>query len=454
MEQSLNLQLGQKLAMTVQLQQAISILQLSAQDLRALIDNEYLENPALEMDEHDGDTDTIEKVTDQFSFDDISALANYLGDETAATSSVVRDDVKQSFEAVAVIKQTLEEALEEQVNMTFSNANERGIAQYIIGSINDNGYLTCTLQEIAAALKRSENEIENVLTIIQTFEPDGIGARNLQECLTIQAKQQGIYHGLVAEILDHYLDEIASLHYKNIADKLGCLPSDIQLAVDIIRSLNPKPGLAFGSEQSDYIVPDVVVRKIDNEYIVLVNDYGIPRLNINSAYKNASDFDNDTKKYIEGRVNSAAWLIKSIEQRRTTLYNVVSQIVRLQREFFDKGPKFIKPMLMKTVADCIEVHESTVSRSVANKYVETPHGVMSLKSFFNANLSANGEELVASQVKAKIKAFIEQEDTKKPLSDQQLSELLKAEDMNISRRTVMKYREQLGFLSSVKRKRY
>lgn len=454
MEQSLSLQLGQKLAMTMQLQQAISILQLSAQDLRTLIDHEYLENPALEMDENDVESDTREKITDQFSFEDISALAHYLGDETAATNSVVRDDLQQSFEAVAVIKQTLEEVLEEQVNMTFSRAYEREIAEYIVGSINDKGYLTCTIQEIATAMKRSESEIGQVLQIIQTFEPEGIGARNLQECLTIQAKQQAIYQGLVAEILDYYLDEIANLHYKNIADKLGCLPSDIQLAVDIIRSLNPKPGLAFGSEQSDYIVPDVVVRKIDDEYIVMVNDYGIPRLNINSAYKNASDFDHETKKYIEGCVNSAAWLIKSIEQRRSTLYNVVCEIVRLQIEFFDKGQKFIKPMLMKTVADQIDVHESTVSRSVANKYVETPHGVMSLKSFFNANLSANGEELVASQVKTRIKTLIEQEDTKKPLSDQQLSELLKAEDMNISRRTVMKYREQLGFLSSVKRKRY
>ncbi|WP_110953813.1 RNA polymerase factor sigma-54 [Anaerosinus massiliensis] len=454
MEQNLSLQLGQKLAMTAQLQQAIRILQLSAQDLRALIDHEYLENPALEMDETHLDNETTEKLTDQFSFDDIRALANYLGDETAATSSVVRDETKQSFEAVAVIKPTLEEVLEEQVNLTFSHVKENEIAKYIIGSMNDKGYLTCTIEEISKAMNESQQRIEQVLTVIQTFEPAGVGARNLRECLTIQAKQQGIYHGLVAAILEHYLDQIAHSQYKNIADQLGCLPSDIQLAVDMIRSLNPKPGLAYSSDQADYIVPDVVVRKIDDAYIVLVNDYGIPRLNISNIYKNASNFDQETKKYIEGRVNSAAWLIKSIEQRRNTLYNVVHEIVELQREFFDRGPKFIKPMVMKTVADRIEVHESTVSRSVANKYVETPHGVMSLKSFFNANLSVNGEELVAGQVKAKIKAFIEQEDSKKPLSDQQISELLKAENMTISRRTVMKYREQLGFLSSVKRKRY
>lgn len=452
MEQNLHLSLGQKLAMTAKLQQAIHILQLSAQDLREVIDKEYLENPALEMDEPISDSDVAEKLTDQYSFEDISALANYLGDE--GQGKVVRDEVKQSFEAIAVIQKTLGEVLAEQVNLTFSQQVDTQIARYITGSIDERGYLIGSVAEIAKTLNYPEEKIEQILAIVQTFEPEGVGARDLRECLTIQAKQQGLYTGLIATLLEQYLTEIAHSHYKLIAEKEGCQPNDVQAAVDIIRRLNPRPGIAYSAEQSDYIVPDVVVRKIDDAYVVLVNDYGIPRLNISAAYKNGAGFDSETKKYIEGRVNSAAWLIKSIEQRRNTLFNVVTEIVKQQQAFFDKGSAFMRPMLMKSVAENIDVHESTVSRTVANKYVETPHGVMGLKSFFTANLNLEGEELIASQVKAKLKALIEEEDSKRPLSDQQLTALLKEQNMAISRRTVMKYREQLGYLSSVKRKRY
>lgn len=453
MEQNLNLSLGQKLAMTAKLQQAIQILQLSAQDLRATIENEYLENPALEME--DGGDDLSEKLSDQYSFDDISALANYLGKDGEGAGKVVREDEEQpGFEAVAVLQKTLGEVLEEQVNLTFSDPFERCIAQYLIGSIDDRGYLSGSIAEIAQVLPCSEARIEAVLTVIQTFEPEGVGARDLRECLMIQAKQQGIYRGLIAAIIDRYLDEVANSHFKTIAEKEKCLPGDVQTAVDIIRRLNPKPGIAYGSDQPEYIVPDVVVRKIGDEYVVLVNDYGIPRLNISAAYKNGANFDQETKKYIEGKVNSAAWLIKSIEQRRNTLFNVVTEIVKQQKTFFDNGPDHLRPMLMKSVAESVEVHESTVSRSVANKYVETPHGVMSLKSFFTANLNEGGEELIARQVKAILKKLIEEENPQKPLSDQQLAEILNEKEMRISRRTVMKYREQLGFLSSVKRKRY
>lgn len=452
MEQNLNLSLGQKLAMTAKLQQAIQILQLSAQDLRSLIENEYLENPALEMDDSAGDN--VEKVTDEYSFEDISALANYLGDDGNKSKVVHDNEAKQNFEAIAVTQKTLEEILSEQVNLTFKDEEDYKIANYLIGSIDDKGYLTGSMEEFVQVLNCSEEKIEKVLAIIQTFEPDGVGARDLKECLAIQAKHLDIYHGLIKSIIDHYLDDVANSRYKAIAEKEKCLPNDVQTAVDIIRKLNPKPGIGYGVDQSDYIIPDVVVRKIDDEYVVIVNDYGIPRLNISSAYKNGSNFDQETKKYIEGRVNSAAWLIKSIEQRRTTLFNVVTEIVKQQRAFLDNGPNYLRPMLMKTVAENVNVHESTVSRSTANKYVETPNGVYPLKSFFTANLNLNGEELVATQVKAMIKKMIEEENPQKPLSDQQLSDMLKDKEMNISRRTVMKYREQLGYLSSVKRKRY
>lgn len=451
MEQNLSLSLGQKLAMTAKLQQAIRILQLSAQDLRATIENEYLENPALEMEDGGG-----EKLTEQYSFDDIGALAKYLdGGGASGTGGVVRDEEGHpGVEGMAVLPQTLGAILEEQVNLTFADLKQHKIAAYMIGSIDDRGYLMGSAADFSKELHCTEGEIEAVLQIIQTFEPEGVGARDLRECLTIQAKHLGIYEGLIAAILEKYLDDVANSHYKGIAEKEKCTPGDVQAAVDIIRRLNPKPGSVYGGSQPDYIVPDVIVRKIGGEYVVLVNDYGVPRLNISAAYKNSAGFDKETKKYIETKINSAAWLIKSIEQRRNTLFNVVTEIVRQQRAFFDKGPDFLRPMLMKDVADNAGVHESTVSRSTANKYVETPHGVMPLKSFFTANLNLNGEELIAAQVKTMIKKMIESENPQKPWSDQQLSEMLKEKGMRISRRTVMKYREQMGYLSSVKRKRY
>ena len=454
MEQSLSLNLGQKLAMTAKLQQAIQILQLSSQDLCTMIENEYLENPALEMDESFSETDVDEKITDRYSIEDIANLANYLGDERPG--KVVRDDTNQSFEVMEVSQNSLVDILIEQVKFTFSKPEEYKIAEYIVGSIDDCGYLRISCAEIALAINVSELSVGSILEIIQTFDPAGVGARDLKECLMIQAKQQDIYQGLIAAVIDKHLDAVASAQFKVIAEKENCSPNDVQAAVDIIRKLNPKPGSSYGGTQSDYIVPDVVVRKIDDEYIVLVNQYGTPKLNISSTYKNGANFDHDTKKYIEQRVNSAAWLIKSIEQRRMTLFNVVSEIVRLQKDFFDKGTNYLRPMLMKTIAENVNVHESTVSRAVANKYVETPHGVIPLKKFFTANLGSviEGEELIAGQVKMMLQQMIEAETCKKPFSDQQLSEMLKEKNMNISRRTVMKYREQLGFLSSVKRKRY
>lgn len=454
MEQSLSLNLGQKLAMTAKLQQAIQILQLSAQDLRSVIEKEYLENPALEMEDAPPEAESGEKLTDRYSMEEIAALANYLGDDGPRKS--LQKEVKQRFESVVTTSETLEAVLMEQVNFTFKAGRERDIAEYIVGSIDDRGYFKADCSELAGALRVTAAEVAAVLQIVQGFEPSGVGAHDLRECLTIQARQQGIYKDLIAAILERHLDEVAQAQLKNIAEAEKCSPADVQLAIDIIRKLNPKPGSSYGGERLDYIVPDVVVRKVDDEYIVQVNDYGIPKLNISSTYRHGMDFDETTKKYIEHRVNSAVWLIKSIEQRRQTLFNVVTEIVKLQRDFFDKGPEYLHPLLMKTIAEKIQVHESTVSRAVANKYMEMPRGMMSLKKFFTANLSHSfdGEELIAGQVKAVLKQLIAAENPQKPLSDQQLSDMLKEKAMKISRRTVMKYREQLGYPSSVKRKRY
>ncbi len=450
MEQGLNLGLQQKLVMTPQLRQAIQILQLSAQELSALIETEFLENPALEVD-----NERVENNESQaeYSFEDIHALAKYLDDGNDSGNAVVADGESNRFEAMATLKPTLLQVLEMQVDLGIRDPMQNKIAKYMIGCIDDSGYLSCSVAEVAAVFKVSEELVEVVLGIVQTFEPDGVGARNLQECLTIQAEQLGVYDGMIKLLLDGYLDDLAGQRYKHIAEKLACSPADVQAAAGLIRKLNPKPGLAFSAEQSEYIVPDVIVRNINGEFVVIINDYGVPRLSISKVYREA-ELDHDTKKYLEGRVNAATWLLKSIEQRRNTLSRVMTAIIAHQKEFFVGGYKFLRPLQMKTVAEELEIHESTVSRAVANKYAETPYGLVGLKSFFRANLGTSGEELIVTQIKDAIKTLIMNENGQNPLSDQQICELLKAKEMKISRRTVMKYREQMGFLSSMKRKKY
>lgn len=450
MEQSLSMQMSQKLTMSVQMQQAIKILQLSANELHDVVEEEFLENPALEYEEG-GSRDN------RYTFDDIQAMRRFLqtdnGGSTQSFSS--GDDEKPSFEALAELKPSLENVLEAQVNLAFSVGRKRDIARYIIGLIDEHGYMRGTVEEISRSCTASVDEVSDVLKIVQGFEPDGVGARNLPECLEIQCRQRGIYDGIVRAVIENYLELVGSGKFKKIAELTGVSPQEVQEAVDLIRTLNPKPGLMYASTDAEYVTPDIVIREIDGKFIVVVNDYGVPRLNITNLCDGTDDIDKDTRKYIEGKVNAAVWLLKNIEQRRQTLRNVAEEIVRLQQEYFRHGGTNLRPMLMKEVADNIGVHESTVSRAVANKYAATPFGIKSLKSFFSANIGASsGEELIAIQVKTRIKQLIDNEDSKKPLSDQQITDILQKEDMNISRRTVMKYREQLGIVSSMKRKRY
>ena len=302
----------------------------------------------------------------------------------------------------------------------------------------------------------SEAEVLRVLSIIQGFEPAGVGARDLAECLRLQAQRQGIYDGLVAAIIDRHLDAVAAHRLKEIAAAEHVRPAEVQMAVDIVRRLNPKPGAAYGAADSTYITPDVIIRKGEKGYEVEVEEAGVPKLHISALYRQSDTFDKKTQKYIASRLRAAAWLINSIEQRRTTIRRVVEEIVRRQPAYFEKGPASLEPMTMKDVADTIGVHESTVSRAVANKYAELPTGVVALRSLFTSRSARTetGEDVAAAQAKSVIESFIKGEDPKKPLSDQKLCTLLKERGIALSRRTVMKYREQLGYDSSVKRKRY
>lgn len=450
-EQSLTINLSQHLAMTVKMQQAIQILQFSAQDLRAEIEKEYLENPALEIDYGDG----APAEDSLLQADRMSRLTDYLGDG-GSSSGYYGDDGERPFEAAEADFLTLEEELLEQVKFAFPDTRERAIAVFLVGSLDNNGYLTLPIAEISRVMTADTSEIEKVLEKVQTFEPAGVAARDLSECLRIQAKRQDIYKGLVASIIDHYLDEVADSRIKKIAAAEHCHTQDVQVAVDIVRRLDPKPGAAYGGERASFIIPDVLVQEVDGNYRITLNDSYVPQLRIAAAYQHAESFDAETKKYITQRLNAAAWLINSIEQRRTTIRHVVEEILKRQPAFMRQGIKGLRPMTMKDVADAIGVHESTVSRAVANKYAQFPHGVMALRKFFTANLAKNGgeEDFAAAQAKAVLDELIKGEDPHKPLSDQKLCELLKERSMDISRRTVMKYREQLGYPSSVKRKRY
>lgn len=332
---------------------------------------------------------------------------------------------------------------------------ERAVAVFLIGSLDGSGYLRVPLAEAARATQVSGAEAEAVLAVLQSFEPAGVGARNLAECLRLQAVRRGIYEGLVAHLIDRHLDAIAAGAVKEIATAEGVRPADVQLAVDIIRTLNPKPGAAYGTETPGYITPDVIVRRQGSGYRVELNDEGVPQLRISKLYQHAEGLDSETQAYISGRFRAALWLIKSIESRRTTIRRVVEEIVRRQRACIEQGPAALVPMTMQEVADAIGVHESTVSRAAAGKYVELPRGIVPIKSFFTANLAAGGAAAYSAvQVKRELAALIEGENPAKPLSDAKLAKLLEERGCAVSRRTVVKYREQLGYASSVKRKRY
>ena len=456
-EQSLGMNLSQHLAMTMQLQQAIEILQLSAQDLCATIEKEYLENPVLEMDYPSGRRELYE--SDGPAHAGVRALADYL-DGGSKQPAYFTDEDERQFDAPAPLHATLEEELLEQVNFTFKGEHgaekERAVATFLVGSLDSRGYLTLPVAEAARAMACSEAEVLRVLSIIQGFEPAGVGARDLAECLRLQAQRSGIYEGLVAAIIDRHLDAVAAHRLKEIAAAEHVQPADVQMAVDIVRRLNPKPGAAYGAADSTYITPDVIIRKGEKGYEVEVEEAGVPKLHISALYRQSDTFDKKTQKYIASRLRAAARHINSIEQRRTTIRRVVEESVRRQPAYFEKGPASLEPMTMKDVADTIGVHESTVSRAVANKYAELPTGVVALRSLFTSRSARTetGEDVAAAQAKSVIESFIKGEDPKKPLSDQKLCTLLKERGIALSRRTVMKYREQLGYDSSVKRKRY
>jgi RNA polymerase sigma-54 factor len=475
----LTIEQSQKLVMTPELIQAIQILQFNTQELESYVEEQLLTNPILETQAAPPPEGEGEKTADEFQAktDEFQPGQDFEQKESADFDWAEHfkekeyDDISYrqweynaeksdyTYEQFVSSEVTLSENLMFQLQFAPIKHSCRTVGRYIIESLDENGYMTLSVEEISRALGVGQDRVQTVLEAIQGFEPAGVGARNLKECLLIQLAHQGNDNPLVYEVINHHLEDIAGNRLNNIAKALNVTVKEIQQVSDIIKGLEPKPGRQFGSSaETRYIIPDVTVEKVDGEYIVTVNESSAPRLTISPYYQRMlvdSDKESNISKFLTGRLNSALWLIKSIEQRRQTIYNVVSAVVKYQIDFFEEGPKHLKTLTLKQIADEVGIHESTVSRSINGKYMQSPRGIFEIKYFFTSGVSGNSGEGIASEsIKTFIREIVENEDPKAPLSDQTMVEILAERGIDISRRTVAKYRDEMNLPSSSKRKRY
>lgn len=446
---NLNLSQTQKLVMTHELKQAIEILQYNSIELNEFINEELLNNPIIEK------PTTEEKSHDEI---DWKSLSNEM-DRDRKTYNNVQAAEDVNYDNFVAGEDTLNDYLKDQLKFTLLSDEQMEVALYIIENLDENGFLDLSNDEIGIKYNKESEEIESIIDVLQNFEPAGVVARSLKECLLIQACKKGVGDILVFEIIENFLDDLGNNRLNNIAKKLKVDIEAVKSAALYIRTLEPKPGREFSSMRDiRYIKPDVVVEKIDGEYVILVNDFTAPKLNISNYYRkllNDVDTTKDTSEYINTKLNQALKLIKSIEQRRNTIFRVVEAILDYQYEFFEKGKMYLKTLNLKDIANEIGVHESTVSRAVNGKYMQCSSGLYEIKYFFQSGVSsASGEGVSSQSIKDIISEMIAEENTKKPLSDQIISTRLKDIGVKVSRRTVAKYRDELGIPSSSKRKAY
>ncbi len=475
----------QNLAMTPQLQQAIKLLTLTHQEMTAEIARELIENPLLEevggdsgsegekneadyreekleMQGQEATSESFEgketaKNNEEFDWDKYVDTYN----DTSSTPSLVQSKETEelpNYEGVVSKEMDLSDYLDWQLKVNDLGQREITIAKMIIYNLNGEGYLDIALEDIASELDCPIEEVLEVLKIVQALDPVGCGSRSLQECLTCQARALETSSPLVELIIEKYFTCLSTHDYSPVINALGVSEEKITEAVNIIKQFSPRPGRSVSPENIQYVVPDIFVVKIGTEYVVQVNNDGVPRLRISKLYQSLIGMDQgdrNAKEYIKEKVKSAIWLIKSIQNRQRTIEKVAQTIVRQQQDFFKKGPQHLKPMILKDVANELGVHESTVSRVTSNKYMHTPIGLFELKYFFSTGIGGkNGGVDISSEVlKIKIKKLIESENPQKPLSDQRIVEILENEDLVIARRTVSKYREMLGIDSSSRRKK-
>jgi len=374
------------------------------------------------------------------------------GEERSLVAQEDRDELP--FENMVRSQSSLTDHLEEQLRFATEDATIRRIGTEIIGNLDEDGYLRAEVSEIADRCQASADEVEKVLALVQAFDPPGVAARSIQECLLIQLKSDPNPDPVSVEIVEQYFDDLTKRRYPDIARALKLSLDRVMESVEEIMSLEPKPGRRFGGSDSRYIVPDVVVHKMGNEYVVVLNEDGIPRLRVNSLYRSLLRSSGDeARAYVEQKLRSAVWLIKSVDQRQRTLRKVTQSIVKFQREFLDKGLPYLRPLSLRDVGEDIGMHESTISRVTTNKYVETPQGLFELKYFFHSGIASGTGEMVSSvSVKKMIQDLLANEDPSKPLSDQEVAQILKGRGLVIARRTVAKYREELGILPSHQRR--
>ena len=469
----LDLRMSQRLALTPSLLQKIELLQLNKLELQEMLNQELMENPILEevveqetprelaaegtSFEEAVETEKKPATEEKDSFEEIDF--RYFFDEyldSGYRNREVEDPDKPSFETFLSKTPSLEDYLTWQLGLSGADPRTEEIAEHIIGNLNEDGYFLLGMEELCELASCTMEEAQAALKVVQEMDPLGVGARDLQECLLLQLQAVNLGDSLAAQIVKEHLHLLEGHKFKEIASRTGSSFEAVLQAVDMIKHLIPKPGLKYNSQKTNYVQPEVTIAKVNDDFVIVQNDEGMPQLRLNASYKDllkSNGVTGETKAFLREKFRSAVDLLRSVNQRRQTIYKVCACIVKRQREFLERGPSALHPMLIKDVANELGVHSSTISRVVTNKYVDTPQGVMELRKFFTMGVeSPDGEELSIVQVKLKIKQLIENENKNKPYSDNQIGQLLRRDNIFITRRTVAKYREQMQIPGSRERK--
>jgi RNA polymerase sigma-54 factor len=466
LHQTQNLALHQVLS--PQLQQSLLILQTPLLELRNLVRQEMETNPVLEelpdQSAVDGPAEAESAADNNFKdeFEKLASLdeewRDYMSQSGSYNRSQEAQDKRQFFFDSIPVQETLQQNLIGQLNQTALSANDRKTAEMIIGNIDDNGFLQSTPEQMALNSGIPKENFEKLLTLIQSFHPAGVGARDLRECLLLQLQRQSKENTLEYKIISEHMEDLGKRRFHEIARRMDIGVDEVQKAADKIARLNPRPGQIFAAAPQNYVLPDVTVEKVDGDYQIILNDEQIPHLRISSLYKDIIAQGNngsEVKDYIRDKIRSGKFLIRSIHQRQQTISNIAHQIVSRQHEFFEHGPSHLKPMTMSEIADAIGVHETTVSRAVSGKYMATPQGIFEMKYFFTSGYqTAAGESMSNTSVKEAILDLVKHEDGNTPFSDQQIVEILNGQGIPIARRTVAKYRDELNILPSTMRRKY
>ncbi len=473
----LKIKLAQKIIMTPQLQQAIKLLQLSRLELTQIINQQLVENPVLEEDvteefteesvqnkEEPLLTEGIFDKTGEIKLEDMDfGWENYFDEKGSDGRDLgyFSADIEESpsYEQTVSMATTLSEYLLWQLRLSHIDKESIYIGEFIIGNIDDDGYLQASISEISEICRVDVIGVERVLKIIQGFDPPGVGARDLRECLQIQLEQIGLKDTPVEEIIKKYLTDLEKHRYAEIAKRLNISVNDVMAAANVIKGLEPRPGRAYSTVNAGYIVPDVYVYKIGEDYVIMLNDDGLPKLKVNPYYRHLiaerGALLKEEREYLEAKFRTAVWLIKSIEQRNRTIYKVTKNILDRQIEFFEKGGGYLKPMTLKDIASDLGMHESTISRVTNNKYIYTPHGLFEFRYFFSSAIqNSSGGTVSSVTVRNIIKGIVEGEDSRKPVSDHHIVNILKKMGIHVARRTVAKYRAEIDIPPTNIRRKY